>query len=262
MTRIWDESPYSHTMLLLHIAMGDAANDEGEFWYRQETLAKKARVSVRYVKTVVAQMKNDGYLTTRRMGRQNRYALQWPEQTGEHSSPIQSGKGNSATPRQGNSVTPVKNRHPNRHITEPSERTTSSRGHEDVDMKPIGQIEPEPEPETPSRFPLTFRGTVDYFQHEARVLRAHGEVERLRRVVSDLHKKHGLSYDQIQGAMRLFFTNYELEIRDSRREYSAVALFQTKLVRILNQNPAPQSEANSTYIEPEATRILREQLRS
>lgn len=238
MSHVWDESPYTNTMLLLHIAMADSANDEGHFYYRQETIAKKARVSTRYVKMVVAQMQKDGLLKVKRRGRQNHY---WLQPIGELSSPIRPEQGKSATttgepgfPSKEPSVEPSR--------TEPSFRARSARGKDS--MKTIGNLD-DPEP-PPTRYPLTHKGTVEYFSNEARRLRAHGDVPRLRKTISLLHNGDELSYDQIQGMVRYFFAHYEVEIRGSNKEYTATALFQSKLQRIKNADPKP-----ITYEEPD-----------
>lgn len=61
---VWDHSPYSGGMLLLHLAMGDLANhDNGdELWAGDEYLAVKSRISVGSVRRHRAKMVEDGYL--------------------------------------------------------------------------------------------------------------------------------------------------------------------------------------------------------
>ena len=59
MTRVWEQSPYSGDRLLLHLALADFANDEGECWPSQRTLARKARCSVRWVREAIAAMVAD-----------------------------------------------------------------------------------------------------------------------------------------------------------------------------------------------------------
>ena len=235
---IWDRSPYTNTMLLIHLAMGDFANDDGEFWAKQSTLAKKARVSVRYVEMAVAQMKQDGLLTVTKKGRRNVYTL---HPIPEESSGVESEYPKSATRKpepQFGSIEPSVE--PSR--TEPSFRARSARGKDS--MKTIGNLD-DPEP-PPTRYPLTHRGTVEYFSNEARRLRAHGGIPRLQKTISVLHKEDGLSYDQIQGMVRYFFLHYEEEIRWMNKEYTATALFQSKLQRIKNADPKP-----ITYEEPD-----------
>jgi len=62
MSWVWDNSPYDGKQLLLHLALADFANDAGECWPSQSTLAKKARCTERYVRDTVSQMTDDGYI--------------------------------------------------------------------------------------------------------------------------------------------------------------------------------------------------------
>lgn len=62
MSWVWDNSPYSGSALLLHLALADYANDSGECWPSQVSLAAKARCSERYVRTTTSKMVDDGFL--------------------------------------------------------------------------------------------------------------------------------------------------------------------------------------------------------
>ena len=68
MDRIWSDSPYDGARLLLHLAMADHANDEGWFYAGQNSLARKARCSVEYVRQCVLRMVEDGTLAIERKG--------------------------------------------------------------------------------------------------------------------------------------------------------------------------------------------------
>lgn len=68
MDRVWSESPYEGARLLLHLAMADHANDEGWFYAGQNSLARKARCSVEYVRQCVLQMVDDGMLVIEKKG--------------------------------------------------------------------------------------------------------------------------------------------------------------------------------------------------
>jgi hypothetical protein len=68
MDRVWSDSPYEGARLLLHLAMADHANDEGWFYAGQNSLARKARCSVEYVRQSVLQMVEDGALVVERKG--------------------------------------------------------------------------------------------------------------------------------------------------------------------------------------------------
>lgn len=60
MAQIWAKSPYRGERLLLHLALGDYANDEGICWPSQRTLAQKARCSENFVRLTLRQMLKDG----------------------------------------------------------------------------------------------------------------------------------------------------------------------------------------------------------
>lgn len=62
MSWVWDQSPYDGKALLIHLALADFSNDEGECWPSQPVLARKARCSERHVRDVVSAMVGDGYL--------------------------------------------------------------------------------------------------------------------------------------------------------------------------------------------------------
>lgn len=68
MDRVWSDSPYEGARLLLHLAMADHANDEGWFYAGQNSLARKARCSVEYVRQSVLQMVDDGMLLIEKKG--------------------------------------------------------------------------------------------------------------------------------------------------------------------------------------------------
>jgi hypothetical protein len=79
----WEKSPYDKTQLLIHLALGDHANDEGVCWPAQKVLAKKGRCSERYVRTTIYDMKERGYLEIRqRPGTSNVYQLRDPLDVG------------------------------------------------------------------------------------------------------------------------------------------------------------------------------------
>lgn len=60
MSRIWDESPSKGRGLLVELALADFADDEGKCWPAIETVARKARCSVRSVQDTATSMKNAG----------------------------------------------------------------------------------------------------------------------------------------------------------------------------------------------------------
>lgn len=62
MSRVWDHSKQSGTPLLLLLAIADFANDDGMAWPGVETLAKKIRMSERYVHRLVKELSEAGEL--------------------------------------------------------------------------------------------------------------------------------------------------------------------------------------------------------
>ena len=61
-TEFWDDSPYDGTKLLLLLALADTSSHDGRFFASQTDLAKKGRCSVEYVRKVINEMIEDGYL--------------------------------------------------------------------------------------------------------------------------------------------------------------------------------------------------------
>jgi hypothetical protein len=59
-TWVWEYSPYKEAKLLLHLALADAANDEGYCWPAVATLGKKSRVSERQARRLLRQMEVAG----------------------------------------------------------------------------------------------------------------------------------------------------------------------------------------------------------
>ena len=68
MDRVWSDSPYEGARLLLHLAMADPADDAGWFYAGRNSLARKARCSVEYVRQSVLQMIDDGALVIEKKG--------------------------------------------------------------------------------------------------------------------------------------------------------------------------------------------------
>lgn len=119
MTAVWQSSPYSGDRLLIHLALADFANDEGECWPSQATIARKARCSVRHVRTTILAMVADGEIeiTEQRLGRRARtsYLLKRGTQflsADECGTPQQGKRKTSA------SDTTYKNRHEPSHTAE------------------------------------------------------------------------------------------------------------------------------------------------
>lgn len=60
MSRVWDESPYEHSLLLVHLCLADISNDEGYCWPSVGTIAKKCRLDERYTRKLLNQLVVDG----------------------------------------------------------------------------------------------------------------------------------------------------------------------------------------------------------
>jgi len=92
-TKVWSDSPYDGTRLLIHLALADISHDDGRFFASQTNLASKGRCSVEYVRKVINEMIADGHLKiiTKGNSRGNAtvYQLIWkklPNSVGEEQS--------------------------------------------------------------------------------------------------------------------------------------------------------------------------------
>lgn len=62
MSRVWSESPYNGTRLILHLALADMAHDDGRFFASQTHLAQKSRCTTHYIREVINEMIAQGYI--------------------------------------------------------------------------------------------------------------------------------------------------------------------------------------------------------
>lgn len=62
MTRVWAESPYSDTKLLVHLALADISHDDGRFFASQKMLAERARCTPDYIRKIIREMVDDGFI--------------------------------------------------------------------------------------------------------------------------------------------------------------------------------------------------------
>ena len=62
MTKVWSDSPYNGTRLILHLALADMAHDDGKSFASQTHLAQKSRCSVHYVREVINEMIANGHI--------------------------------------------------------------------------------------------------------------------------------------------------------------------------------------------------------
>lgn len=94
---VWSSSPYEGKRLLLHLALADFANDEGECWPSVRTLARKSRSSRQWVLAGLRDMVGDGLLEVMERGggrgNSSRYRLLTPE--GSTDLPITNGSSGS-----------------------------------------------------------------------------------------------------------------------------------------------------------------------
>jgi hypothetical protein len=104
-TKVWSDSPYDGTRLLIHLALADISHDDGRFFASQTNLASKGRCSVEYVRKVINEMIADGHLKiiTKGNSRGNAtvYQLIWkklPNSVGEEQSLGEVELPNSDTP--------------------------------------------------------------------------------------------------------------------------------------------------------------------
>lgn len=240
MTRVWDESPYSRDLLLAHLAMADFANDEGHFWAKQETIAKKARCSPRYIKMIVQRMQEDGFLRVVKKGRRNTYYLTWPSTKGELSSPVigeshDIDRGTPVPPHREPSVEPS---------VEPFPKTSSSGATpvQEDSMKTIGDGQSMPEwgdrdPKSKDVKHGTQAWLLARFREEAKEVGVQKfSIRHFNRLCTDLRENDGLANEEIEIVIRVFFTRHRERIRKAVPEYDLVRVFHAQLNSgLLNQ---------------------------
>jgi hypothetical protein len=84
MSRVWDDTRFKGTELLVLLCLADHANDEGLCWPSYTTLAKRARCSRRHVIRCALTLEAEGYLWIERvrvgekMSKSNRFHLRFP----------------------------------------------------------------------------------------------------------------------------------------------------------------------------------------
>ena len=66
MSWVWENSDTSGSVRLVLLALADSANDDGICWPGLETIAKKARISKRYVIEIIKQLEDKGSLKVER----------------------------------------------------------------------------------------------------------------------------------------------------------------------------------------------------
>ncbi len=62
MAEVWDNADASGAALLVLLALADYANDNGICWPGVPALAKKARVSERYVRGILGDLEGSGHI--------------------------------------------------------------------------------------------------------------------------------------------------------------------------------------------------------
>lgn len=77
MSLVWESSPYEGSRLLLHLAMADHANDLGWFYAGQNSLSRKARCSVEYVRQSTQRFVDDGFLLIEKKGSGKGHATEY-----------------------------------------------------------------------------------------------------------------------------------------------------------------------------------------
>lgn len=97
MTKVWDESPFEQTTLLIHLCLADHANEDGYCWPSIPRLAARARCSDRWARDVIKELTEAGYLERDvRSGKSTMYRLVFPvapepEATPAETSPLMQG---------------------------------------------------------------------------------------------------------------------------------------------------------------------------
>ncbi len=82
MARVWDETKFKGTELLILLCLADHADDDGVCWPSYQRLADRARTTPRWAMACVKRLEDEGFLTLERrgnVGRSNLYTLHIPE---------------------------------------------------------------------------------------------------------------------------------------------------------------------------------------
>ena len=117
MTRVWDESPFDQTTLLVLLALADHADDDGRCWPAIPTIARKARCSERWARQVIAELEESGWLTRDlRPGNSTLYRIVFPatpepQFTPEQTSPLNPSSSPPRNPSSPHPGTPVPMNH-------------------------------------------------------------------------------------------------------------------------------------------------------
>jgi Helix-turn-helix domain len=265
---VWAESPYSGPAFTVHLALADYANDSGECYPFQESLATKARVSLSSVEKAIKQMCDDGYLEKFKRGHQHRYRLLVSNsgpvpQTGGPvtgtGGPV-TGTGGPVTGT-GGPVTgtggPVTGTGSNRTVSEPPKnlRTPDPSGparNEDPVRASYGDGEELPEAGAkPKKVPFdkaptegTHGWLVQRFEQERQraAVGSHrynrGHLNRLLRTLRD---DDGMSNKEIEVLIRTFFVRHGQTLRVKTREIDLVSLF-AQMIPQLQQQAKEQTE--------------------
>lgn len=282
MSQVWETSPYTHTMLLLHIAMADAANDEGEFHYKQETLAKKARVSERYLRDVTKQMVEDGFLETKKMrwGRLT-YRLLTPQDRNPVPVPPEPSSGNSGTQfRSHRNPVPVTTEPSTEPSVEPSDRTTNIdpsgaeeklEGHmpvygsldESAEMPENGKaVKPEkkfdPAPKAGTHPWLIYRFGQEQRQHNCGRGFTKGILHKAFKELRD----DGYSNEDIEVMVRAFFSQNEQDIRAKMADIDVAVMFRTRMhsLKTKARGAIKAEKTGSRELSRNINRRIKEQL--
>lgn len=75
MAQVWDGADLQGNKLLLLLALADHANEQGVCWPKVETLAEKARLSVRQTQRYLAELEDAGYIRRDTKGGRGNHAI-------------------------------------------------------------------------------------------------------------------------------------------------------------------------------------------
>lgn len=147
---VWRNSPYDGATFLVHLALGDLANDahEYEIWLLTKNLAEKARVSTPTARRALVRLVDDGYLSVVEnnagRNRASRYRFEMPD-----------GRSSRSTGRSSRATESIITRDPVDHGDRPKEQEgelNEEREENDAgslplavpDSKPTSKKEPDP----------------------------------------------------------------------------------------------------------------------
>lgn len=106
MSWIWQHSPFREGSLLVHLALGDFADDEGVCWPAVKKLSEKARLGERQTQIVLHKLMEQGYLIIEFRGGKHKPNIYRLISKGAENAPLSAQRVHSSAPQRVHSSAP------------------------------------------------------------------------------------------------------------------------------------------------------------